>query len=292
MAKNSHIEWTNHTFNPWWGCHKVSPACDNCYAESWAKRVGQSLWGKSVPRRFFGETHWREPLKWDEEACAKGIRARVFCASMADVFERQPTLKHARARLWNLIAETPNLDWLLLTKRPQHVVSMTPWGEDWPRNVWIGTSVENQKLAELRLPHLLAIPAAVRFLSCEPLLGPLDLRSWFNRPPYNPVDWVIVGGESGPQSRPMHPDWVVGLLRQCQRAKVAFHFKQWGHWAPVEHMDGSGRETLLTMEHERPVRMVAVGKKVAGRMLKGTTWDNLPRSRVGNVKARLHEISI
>ena len=228
MAKNSHIEWTNHTFNPWWGCHRVSPACDNCYAELWAKRVGHTIWGQQAPRRFFGDPHWQQPLKWNREAAEGGIRARVFCASMADVFERRAILNSDRARLWSLIEQTPYLDWLLLTKRPQNVLSLTPWGDDWPSNVWIGTSIENQKLAELRLPYLLAVPAAVRFLSCEPLLGPLDLRLWFNRRCYNPIDWVIAGGESGPHSRPMHPDWPLGILRQCQRAGVPFHFKQWG----------------------------------------------------------------
>jgi protein gp37 len=206
---------------------------------------------------------------------------------MADVFERRATLNQERVRLWNLIDQTANLDWLLLTKRPQHVLSMTPWGNDWPRNVWIGTSIENQKLAELRLPYLLEVPAAVRFLSCEPLLGPLDLRSWFNRPSCNLIDWVIAGGESGPHSRPMHPDWVVGLLRQCQRAKVPFHFKQWGHWAPADHTKVSGQETMLAVDDERPVRMMAVGKKLAGRVLNGTTWDNLPRTPVVNSKAQL-----
>jgi protein gp37 len=207
---------------------------------------------------------------------------------MADVFERRADLNQERARLWNLIDQTPNLDWLLLTKRPQYVLTMTPWREDWPRNVWIGASIENQKLAEVRLPHLLAVPAAVRFLSCEPLLGPLDLRSWFSQSSFNPIDWVIAGGESGPQSRPMHPDWVIDLLHQCQRAGVPFHFKQWGHWAPADRAIALGQETLLTIEDERPVKMVAVGKRVAGRLLKGTTWDNFPRTPASNGKRQLH----
>jgi protein gp37 len=288
MAKNSHIEWTHHTFNPWWGCQKVSAACDNCYAEIWAKRVGQSLWGKEAPRRFFGETHWSEPLKWDKEARSAKIRARVFCASMADVFENRGSLDVERTRLWNLIEQTPNLDWLLLTKRPEHILSMTPWGEHWPRNVWIGTSIENQRIAELRLPHLLAVPAAVRFLSCEPLLGPLDLRSWFNRRSYNPIDWVIAGGESGKNSRPMHPDWANGLLRQCQLAKVPFHFKQWGHWVPVDRLKISTRPILVSLGDERPVQMIPAGKKLAGRLLQGTTWDSLPLP--ARKKARLHHV--
>lgn len=276
MAKNSHIEWTNHTFNPWWGCHKISPACDNCYAEAWAKRVGEIIWGQEAPRRFFGDAHWRQPLKWDQEAATNGIRARVFCASMADVFERRTTLDRERARLWNLIERTPNLDWLLLTKRPQYILSMTPWSNDWPPNVWVGTSIENQKLAELRLPYLLSVPAAVRFLSCEPLLGPLDLRPWFNRRSYKPIDWVIVGGESGSHSRPMHPDWVNGLLHQCLNAQVAFHFKQWGHWMPTECQRIADQANVIVIADERPIAMKAVGKKIAGRVLHGTTWNGLP----------------
>lgn len=278
MAKNSHIEWTNHTFNPWWGCEKVSPACDNCYAELWAKRVGFKLWGKQSARRFFTDSHWREPLKWNQDAAATGTRARVFCASMADVFERRSLLNRERVRLWNLIEQTPHLDWLLLTKRPQHILSMTPWSNSWPANVWIGTSVENQRLAELRLPYLLSVPAAVRFLSCEPLLGPLDLRLWFNHPSYRPIDWVIAGGESGGNSRPMHPDWITELLDQCREADVPFHFKQWGHWTPVNDTTNSGRKALRTVGDQHPVPMIAVGKKRAGRILQGTTWDELPRS--------------
>src|SRR5205807_955498 len=132
MAKNSTIEWTHHTFNPWWGCKKVSPACDNCYAELWAKRMGQNLWGAKAPRRFFGEAHWREPLRWNEEARVAGNRERVFCASMADIFERRAVLNDERMRLWRLIEQTPNLDWLLLTKRPQQILNMTPWRHEWP----------------------------------------------------------------------------------------------------------------------------------------------------------------
>ena len=175
MAKNSRIEWTTHTFNPWWGCVKVSPACKHCYAESWAKRVGQPVWGIRADRRFFGEAHWNEPLRWDREAAQSGERARVFCASMADVFEDRGDLDPWRDRLWALIEATPNLDWLLLTKRPQHIASMAPWDDRWPANVWLGTTVEDQDCADERLPLLAAVPAAVRFISAEPLLGPVDL---------------------------------------------------------------------------------------------------------------------
>lgn len=278
MAKNSHIEWTHHTFNPWWGCKKVSAACDNCYAELWAKRMGHQLWGTDSPRRFFSDAHWREPLVWNDEARLAGRRERVFCASMADVFERRSDLNPARARLWELIHNTPNLDWLLLTKRPQNIERLVPWRNQWPTNVWLGTSVENQTLAEKRLPFLLRNPAAVRFLSCEPLLGHLNLRPWFNQQGLHSIDWIIAGGESGGNSRPMHPDWVVSLLNQCAEFDVPFHFKQWGNWVPASLINEAVRPRLLELRNERPVNMARVGKKLAGRILDGTTWDGLPKS--------------
>jgi protein gp37 len=178
--------------------------------------------------------------------------------------------------LWALIERTPWLDWLLLTKRPQNVGSLAPWTDRWPANVWLGSSVENQTLAERRLPLLLKHPAAVRFLSCEPLLGPLDLREWFRKKGLHPIDWIIAGGESGPNSRPMHPDWAAGLLHQCQEAEVPFHFKQWGHWAPAELLVQVEKPTLIEFGGVRPVKMVRVGKKLAGRILEGTTWDGVP----------------
>ena len=138
-----------------------------------------------------------------------------------------------RIRLWELIESTPCLDWSLLTKRPQNVESMVPWGDQWPLNVWLGTTVENQTFADKRLPFLLKNPAMVRFLSCEPLLGSLDLSPWFRKKGLHSIDWVIAGGESGPSSRPTHPDWAASILHQCQRAKVPFHFKRWGHWVPA-----------------------------------------------------------
>jgi len=134
MAKNSSIEWTHHTFNPWWGCTKVSPACDHCYAETWAKRVGQAVWGKESPRRFFSDKHWTEPIRWNADAVADGERRRVFCASMADVFESRAELNPWRIRLWELIEATPMLDWLLLTKRPQNIGKMVPWEKKWPEH--------------------------------------------------------------------------------------------------------------------------------------------------------------
>lgn len=177
MAENSKIEWTHHTFNPWYGCTKISPACDNCYAADWDKRYNkESHWGPKAPRERTSKKNWQLPRKWDDEASAAGIRYRVFCASLADVFDNQvPELW--RDDLWNLIAATPNLDWLLLTKRPQNIKSMYPllWQEKAPHNVWLGTTVENQQVADRNIAHLLEVPAVVHFLSCEPLLEKIDL---------------------------------------------------------------------------------------------------------------------
>ena len=144
MARNSKIEWTDHTFNPWWGCTKVSPACDHCYAETWARRVGLDVWSSGKPRRFLSDAYWQQPHRWNKQARVANQRARVFCASMSDVFEWKKELTPWRHKLWELIEETPYLDWLLLTKRPHLVTRMTPWNDDWPRNVWLGVTVENQ----------------------------------------------------------------------------------------------------------------------------------------------------
>lgn len=273
MGRNSSIEWTHHTFNPWWGCSKVSPACAHCYAESWARRIGLQLWGDTTPRRFFSDTHWKEPLRWNRAAKRDGQRKRVFCASMADVFEAREDLTPWRKRLWSLIEDTPWLDWLLLTKRPEHATRMVPWGRRWPANVWLGTTIENQVYAEERIPTLLHVPALTHFLSCEPLLGPLELSKWLGRSARNEkrIDWVITGGESGPRARPMDPGWAMALRDQCLSAGVAFLFKQWGEWAPAE-----GKTTAKSNQTLRQTPLKRFGKKAAGRVLDGRTWDGLP----------------
>ena len=272
MAKNSRIEWTTHTFNPWWGCVKMSPACQHCYAESWAKRVGMDVWGIKAERRFFGDKHWAAPLKWDQDAAIQGKRPRVFCASMADVFENRIDLDEARARLWCLIEETPNLDWLLLTKRPDLVNAKTPWDDHWPSNVWLGTTVENQEWADERLPALAAVPARVKFISAEPLLGPIDLGDW-----RQVIDWVITGGESGSRARPSSPSWFRDLLNQCMAADIPFHFKQWGDWAPGQ---GVSLAKARSAHAADGTTMLRVGKKAAGRVLDGVTWDGLPLASI------------
>ena len=272
LAKNSRIEWTTHTFNPWWGCVKVSPACKHCYAEAWAKRVGSRVWGIKAERRFFGDKHWAEPIKWDAAAAEAGERPRVFCASMADVFEDRRDLDDARLRLWELIEATPNLDWLLLTKRPELVRKMVPWGQSWPTNIWLGTTVEDQEWAEERLPHLAEIPAAVRFISAEPLLGPLNISRWLGEH----IDWVITGGESGPKARPSSPSWILDLLNQCMASEVPFHFKQWGDWAPGQGLNLAKARASHAADG---TMMLRVGKKAAGRLLDGAIWDGLPKAR-------------
>ncbi|MBL9047855.1 MAG: DUF5131 family protein, partial [Tabrizicola sp.] len=188
MGENSGIEWTHHTFNPWIGCTKVSPGCDHCYAEAWDARGlqgGATRWEPHASRTRTSTANWQKPLAWNRKAAEEGRRYRVFCASLADVFDNHGSITSGwRGDLWHLIARTPHLDWLLLTKRPQNIAKMLPdgygapaWGDGWP-NVWLGTTVENQVEADRRIPHLLATPARVRFLSCEPLLGPVNLWQW------------------------------------------------------------------------------------------------------------------
>lgn len=237
MGAQTTIAWTDRTFNPWWGCEKVSAGCTNCYAEAFAKRVGNRVWGKGVPRRFFGEKHWREPVTWNYAAIEAGVRLRVFCASMADVFEDAPELESQRRRLWGTIEATPNLDWQLLTKRPENIAAMYPWADVSRENVWLGTSVEDQAAANRRLPDVIDCTArpGVRFLSCEPLLGPVDLSVALAHPPV--VNWVIVGGESGPKARPCDVAWIRSIVAQCKAAGVACFVKQLGA-RPRERLDG------------------------------------------------------
>lgn len=240
MGEASKIEWTDATFNPWVGCTKISPGCDNCYAEGWAKRSGMVTWGGS--RRLTSASNWQQPIKWNRQATAEGVRKRVFCASLADVFDNEvdPMWRH---RLFALIRATPNLDWLLLTKRIGNVKGMVPddWAVNIPGvrldgypNVWLGISVVNQEEAERDIPKLLAVPAAIRFLSCEPLLGPIDFNGcWVDHP--NPamhenwleaLDWVIVGGESGGKARPMLEGWAIDLVAQCVAVGTSVFMKQ------------------------------------------------------------------
>jgi len=253
MGQNSLISWTNHTFNGLRGCAKISAGCHNCYAESMSRRNPALLgvWGEEGTRVLASENMWREPLRWNRDAEKAGVRARVFAYSLGDVFE-VPTKPEnlavctaARARLFPLIESTPWLDWLLLTKRAEKIMDLVPmaWRERFPANVWMGTSVEDQAAADERIPHLLRVPARVRFLSMEPLLGPVAIQQWSKgcldedergmRGVRGP-DWVIVGGESGGHARSMHLEWARSLRAQCLAASTPFFFKQAGA-RPVDH---------------------------------------------------------
>jgi protein gp37 len=261
VATNSTIEWTTHTFNPWWGCTKVSPACDHCYAEGISRRFGYAAWGPGSKIRTLSEEHWEEPIRWNALAKLNGRRARVFCASMADIFEGRKEQEVLRQRVWELIEKTPRLDWLLLTKRPSKARRLVPWGNDWPSNVWLGTTTENQEWADKRIPELLAAPAKVHFISAEPLLGAIDIARYLFAP--QGVDWVIAGGESGSSARPTDPAWIRQLRDQCASANKAFFFKQWGTWSPA----ASG--------------LVRMSKKQSGRILDGREWDQFPSRQAG-----------
>lgn len=234
MGERTEIGWTDATFNGWWGCERVSPACDHCYAESLAKRYGHDVWGEHADRRFFGDKHWNEPLRWNRQAAAAGVPMRVFCSSMADVFEDRRDLDPWRARLWDLIERTPNLRWQLLTKRPQHVLDLVP--ESWrltefPTNVWVGTTVEDQPHVNVRMRRLAELRDHVRvlFVSYEPALGSVKLRYWLQ---LGTIDWLICGGESGPGARPMRPEWARAVRDECATAGVPYFFKQWGQHGP------------------------------------------------------------
>jgi protein gp37 len=251
-------------FNPWWGCTRVSPACAHCYADSAAKRFGNAgLWEADGERRFFGEKHWAEPLKWNRKAEKEGKPKLVFCASMSDVFEQHldPTtnalMDEERDRLWDLIEQTPWLTWQLLTKRPENVNEMVPWEFEWPRNVWIGTSIESSRYSH-RARYIAATGARLKFLSCEPLLGSLfagaitkPCRECSGRAVYmddegafQPCDqgrhplslqgigWVIGGGESGPHHRPTQLVWAKELLIAAKHRGIPFFWKQWGGARP------------------------------------------------------------
>ena len=356
MSEQTAISWCDSTFNPWFGCTKVSPACDHCYAERLMDHRRHAVqWGAGQPRKRTRAANWRQPLKWNAKPfyecpecnyrgegidgaagcpfCAaylRSTRRRVFCASLADVFDNEVP-EQWRADLFSLIAQTPHLDWLLLTKRignaaamldriaylgtTESVLARMPL-----LNIWLGATVVNQEEADRDVPKLLAVPVARRFLSIEPMLGPVDVSRWLGAQcdrgsvpgPHGRggvtcplcdgygakapatgcrgIDWIIAGGESGPQARPMHPDWVRSLRDQCAAAGVPFHFKQWGEWLPAETDrpgdggwyavadDGSDRELtgrlkLTTVDRQE---LLHVGTKAAGRLLDGIEHNGVP----------------
>lgn len=307
MAENTKIEWAHHTFNPWEGCTKVGPGCDHCYAETRNNRFGGGNWGHGAPRRRTSPSNWHNPLRWNRQAAEQGIRYRVFCASLADVFDNEAPIEWRRD-LFDLIASTPHLDWLLLTKRIGNVMPMVSEVADHPRsashdgdlmahhwrngtppaNVWLGATVVNQQEADRDIPRLLGAPAALRWLSMEPLLGPVALckhvhDNGIGRVSMNGIDWVIVGGESGPGARPMHPDWARSLRDQCAAAGVPFLFKQWGEWAAGEAPpwpENADYAIACGKGHyfDDMQWMDRMGKKRAGRLLDGEQHDGFPSS--------------
>lgn len=301
MSENSKIEWTDATFNPWIGCTKVSPACDHCYAEvSTPARALGVIWGPKVERRRTSASNWKLPLRWEREHEAffaqHGRRRRVFCASLADVFDNQVP-DAWRAELFDLIYATPNLDWLLLTKRIGNVQNMLVgpgMPGRMPSHVWLGTTIVNRDEMLRDADKLKATGARVAFWSVEPMLGDLGAIPYELLP-----DWVICGGESGQHARAMHPDWVRSLRNQCEAAGVPFMFKQHGEWAPGSGDFGAGRyETAAIARDGRMVQggydasrypagatgsdgwaMVhRPGKKAAGRLLDGVQYDGYPET--------------
>jgi len=269
MAEKTGIAWTDHTFYPWMGCQRVSPGCEHCYAETLTtNRMGLKLWGPaSTTKRQRTKGPWAELPRWNAAAAKDGVRRRVFCASLADLFEDHPDVAPWRADALALLDRCTNLDVQLLTKRPENILAMVPdhWRTAWPAHVWIGTTVEDQRRAEERIPHLLAVPARVRFLSVEPMLEPVDLAPWlfvdgeddwcgcgrgaraiigngFHRcaacgvtepAEGSALSWVIVGGESGPGARPFDLAWARSIVAQCREAGVPVFVKQFGA-RPVE----------------------------------------------------------
>ena len=219
MGENSAIAWTDDTFNPWWGCKRVGPGCDNCYAATLDKRTGGDHWdGDTLPRRTSPQ-NWAKPRRWNKAAEQDGQRRKVFSASMADIFDNRVPPQW-RDDVWALVRETPNLDWIILTKRIGNVPKMLPadWDQGYP-NVWLCITTVTQGEFDRDWPKLKAIPAAVRGLSIEPQLEPITLRG--ERP-----GWVIAGAESGHGARPYSDDWARKLRDECSASGTPFFFKQ------------------------------------------------------------------
>lgn len=268
MGKDSKIEWTHHTFNPVRGCRRISPGCDHCYAERMSGRNPKTLgvWGADGERVHAAESYWRQPAKWNEEAKVAGEVHRVFVASLADLFEGEPHPNGAEGRdgpradylpmldrLVETFAPLTHLRVLALMKRTWNAAAWATARGGWPSTWWFGFTAEDQARLEERAPWAYRVPAEVRFISAEPLVGQVD----FARDPMllARVDWVIVGGESGGGARPMHPDWARTIRDQVRAPGVGFFFKQWG-----EHDEHGAR----------------VGKHAAGRLLDGREWSEVP----------------
>jgi protein gp37 len=274
MGRETGISWCDHTWNAWHGCVEVggSPACGGpefggeCYAKTFDRRMGGDHWGNEAPRRFFGDKHWRELIKWNADAARAQERRRVFIMSMGDWAEGRPDQKPHLERLWKLFDETPWLDKLMLTKRPQLIPSLYPLGRR--SDVWMGTTTENQHWLDLRWDLLRRVDAEIYWLSIEPLFERMVLPESFLE--LGRRAWVIVGGQSGQGAKPMNPDWARSLRDQCVEAGVPYFFKQWGEFHPITRTDGI---------HESPFGghdFIKIGKKAAGCLLDGREWREFP----------------
>ncbi|WP_416065389.1 DUF5131 family protein [Rhizobium sp. ZK1] len=300
MAENSAISWTRHTWNPWMGCTKISPACDGCYAEALMdKRYHKVQWG-NAPRVRTSKHTWNDPFRWQRQAEQDGDRPFVFCASLADIFDNQVDPQW-RADAFEVMRKTPRLVYLLLTKRPQNIIKLASEAGGLPSNAAIGTTIEDQARTEINVPALLNAKRATKplfaFVSCEPLLGQINLH-WIALRGTNGldalrgvigmdddtfvqherIDWVITGGETdqgGHKSRPTNPRWFRSLRDQCEDAGVSFHHKQNGEWVSVSEVAGAGEH--FSFDDGATVRRV--GKKLSGRTIDGITHDEFPEIR-------------
>jgi protein gp37 len=270
MAEQTEISWTDATFNPWMGCVNVSPACEHCYAEELVTgSMGLPVWGKDAPRKRTSATYWTQPYYWNRDAQKEGKRQRVFCGSLCDVMEDRRDLDPIRSDLYGLIERTPWLDWLLLTKRPQNFTRFLSeaWRVNPPSNIWGMTTVESSEYL-WRIEAMRALPFAIHGLSIEPLLE--DMPTLGDH--LDGIEWVIVGGESGPGARPMHPDWARRIRDICLDRQIPFHFKQWGEWSP--NAPEVAREQYRFGDG---LVMHRVGKHAAGRLLDGREWLEFPQ---------------
>lgn len=335
MAKRTKIEWCDATFNPWVGCTKISPACENCYAErDFGHRRHFAEWGPGKPRRKTSEAYWKKPLRWNRKAEHEGTRLKVFCGSLCDIGDLEAPAEWFDETM-NLVTNTPNLTWLFLSKRPETLKErLASFGKrylpntlpgcdaakglmPWPLpNLWIGVTTENQKMADKRIPILLNTPAIGRFVSIEPILGEIDFNQWMiddrhymarcprcdwigssrhcgsgdywpqdgcecpecgyecdNLPGDRKIDWVILGGETGPNARPLNPHWVRTIRDQCQRCEVPFFFKQWGEFEYQLRQGVCAGMTYHDIQYYEPI---FVGKQKAGCLLDGREHKEFP----------------
>jgi protein gp37 len=293
MGEETKISYVSHTFNPWWGCVKISAGCKNCYAEDQAARSHDGLWGENSSRRFFGEKHWNEPLKWNKSAQERNVKERVLCGSMCDIMEEREgqlnyELDRERRKLYALIEKTPNLIWCLFTKRPENYMRFLPekWLEKPLKNVWLFTTIEDKNVLKNRLLALVETPAYKRGLSIEPLLEDLsgDFLRYLEKYGGTKIDWVIVGGESGENSRPFYSKWAVGIKIACDVLRIPFFMKQFGsNPIDVQFEDKKGANF-----NEFPpffkVRNIPIVKEDCGLYEKYRVYRNDGKDRKGGEK--------